>query len=119
MNCEQLRYDLSVEVLTRGSHPLTAAMAAHLESCPECRHVYDDLRETANLLSLLDQDDGVPGDASLPMSAWSPRGHPSERAATARRNTRGSVSPPEADRTRRASARRPTDPSGAPRAHRP
>jgi hypothetical protein len=119
MNCEHLKYDLSVEVLTRGRHPLTAAVVTHLEFCPECRQVYEDLQETAELLSLLGQDDHVPGDAPLPVPAQSSCGHPSGRTVTVRRKTRGSASPPDAGPTRCAPAHWQTEPSGPPRAHRP
>jgi predicted anti-sigma-YlaC factor YlaD len=115
MNCEQLRYDLSVEVLTRGRHPQTAAVTAHLDHCPECRHVYDDLKKTAILLSLLGQDAGPPDGNPLPMPAWPP----SRRTATTRRKTRRNGPSPDTDRTRCTPARWRTEPSGPPRTHHP
>ncbi len=115
MNCEQLRYDVSVEVLTRGHHPRTAAVTAHLKHCPQCRHVYDDLRETASLLSLLGPDSGPPDDTTPP----TPAPPPERRTATTRRKPRGNHPSPDTRRTRCTPTHRRTEPTGPPHTHHP
>lgn len=76
MECEQLRHDLAAAILSNDGQPVAADGAAHLECCAECRYLYEELVETAYLLSVMEQGGFLPGsiDDVLPgppaRSAW-------------------------------------------------
>ncbi len=79
MLCEQVREHLSAYLDKELTADLSAAVRAHLETCPDCRRLVEDLRATADLLARLPvraAPEGLAGDVMREMQRRSILGSP-------------------------------------------
>ncbi len=95
MLCEQARGHLSAYLDKELTADLSAAVRAHLDTCPDCRRLFEDLRATVDLLARLPvraAPEGVAGDVmremerrSLLESPETAAGQPHERTLAIQR----------------------------------
>ena len=95
MLCEQAREHLSAYLDKELTADQSAAVRSHLDTCPDCRRLFEDLRATAGLLARLPvraAPEGVAGDVMREMqrrsilgSAETAAGQPHERTLAIRR----------------------------------
>ena len=83
MLCEQAREHLSAYLDKELTADLSAAVRAHLDTCPDCRRLFEDLRATADLLARLPvraAPEGLAGDVMREMQRRSILGSPETAA---------------------------------------